>query len=93
MDANEAIRLMIKASGKSGRQVAREIGRSESFISSSLAQGLCPRADTLARIADACGYDLVAVPKNAAEKPMITQPSVIIDYDGDHMAKEGPTDS
>lgn len=82
MDANEAIRRIIKASGKSGRQVAREIGRSESFVSSSLAQGVCPRADTLAHIADVCGYELVIVPKRDANRLTGANSGIVIEYDG-----------
>lgn len=80
MDAKEAIRLIIKTSGKSGRQVAREIGRSESFISSSLAQGVCPRVDTLAHVAHACGYELVLVPRNEADRISNTGTGIVIEY-------------
>ena len=82
VDASEAMRLIIESSGKSGRQVAREIGRSESFISSSLAQGVCPRADTLARVARACGYELVLIPKPQTDKFMSPGSGIVIEYDG-----------
>lgn len=82
MDANEAMRLIIESSGKSGRQVAREIGRSESFISSTLSQGVCPRADTLARVAHACGYELVLVPKPEGDKSFHLSSRIVIEYDG-----------
>lgn len=82
MNANDAMRKMIEMSGKSGRQVAREIGRSESFVSSSLAQGVRPRADTLARVAQACGYELVAIPKDAANELPNTVDGILIEYDG-----------
>ena len=82
VDASEAMRLIIEASGKSGRQVAREIGRSESFISSSLAQGVCPRADTLARVARACGYELVLIPKPKAGRLTGADSGIVIEYDG-----------
>ena len=81
MDANEAMRLIIESSGKSGRQVAREIGRSESFISSSLAQGVCPRADTLARVASACGYELVLIPKPEGDRSLHLSSRIVIEYD------------
>ena len=80
MDATEAMRLIIEASGKSGRQVAREIGRSDSFVSSSLAQGVCPRADTLARVAHACGYELILIPKHEADKLQSMGPRIVIEY-------------
>ena len=81
MDAHNAMRVMIEASGKSGRQVAREIGRSASFISSSLAQGVCPRADTLARVARACGYELVLVPRQEAEGLTSGTTGIVIEYE------------
>lgn len=82
MDASNAMRMMIETSGKSGRQVAREIGRSASFVSSSLAQGVCPRADTLARIAHACGYELVLVPRHQASELASTTTGIVIEYEG-----------
>ena len=81
MDAKEALRLIIEESDKSGRQVAREIGRSESFISSSLAQGVCPRADTLARVAHACGYELAIVTRSEAERISDTGRGFVLEYD------------
>ena len=82
MNASEAMRLIIEASGKSGRQVAREIGRSESFVSSSLAQGVCPRVDTLARVAHACGYELVLIPKPRAGSLTDAGTGIVIEYGG-----------
>lgn len=79
VDATEAMRAIIEGSGKSGRQVAREIGRSDSFVSSSLAQGVCPRADTLARVARACGYELALVPRDETDK--LADASIVIEYD------------
>ncbi len=82
MNANDAMRAMIEASGKSGRQVAREIGRSESFVSSTLAQGVCPRADTLVRVADACGYKIVILPNDVACNLLDGSDRIVVEYDG-----------
>jgi DNA-binding phage protein len=82
VNANDVMRAMIETSGKSGRQVAREIGRSESFVSSTLAQGVCPRADTLARVADACGYKIVIVPKDVARNLLDGSDRIVVEYDG-----------
>ena len=82
VNANDAMRAMIETSGKSGRQVAREIGRSESFVSSTLAQGVCPRADTLARVAEACGYKIVIVPKDVALNLLDGSDRIVVEYDG-----------
>ena len=59
MDAPEILRHMVEKSGKTYRQIAREIGRSESFVSTTIAHGACPRLDTFAAIAGTCGYQLV----------------------------------
>ena len=83
MNANDAMRTMIETSGKSGRQVAREIGRSESFVSSTLAQGVCPRADTLARVAEACGYEIVIIPKDVARNLMDDSDRIVVEYGGE----------
>lgn len=82
MNPSDAMRRMIETSGKSGRQVAREIGRSDSFVSSTLAQGVCPRADTLAKVAHACGYELVAIPTGVASKLPDLSDGIVIEYDG-----------
>ena len=82
MNANDAMRAMIESSGKSGRQVAREIGRSESFVSSTLAQGVCPRTDTLARVAEACGYKIVIVPQDVANSLADDSDGIFVEYGG-----------
>ena len=82
MNASDAMRRMIETSGKSGRQVAREIGRSDSFVSSTLAQGVCPRADTLARIAEVCGYEIVILPAALARRLASSSDGIVVEYDG-----------
>lgn len=59
MDAADILRHMVAKSGKSYRQIAREIGRSDSFVSATIAQGSRPRMDTFASIAEVCGYQVV----------------------------------
>ena len=49
---------MVETSGKSTRQIAREIGRSDSFVRTTIAQGSRPRIDTFVLIANACGYEV-----------------------------------
>lgn len=81
MDASDAIRAMIKESGKSARQVSREIHRAETFISASLAQSSCPRSDTLVKIAAACGYKIVALPVEEAQGLSDETRAIGIEYD------------
>ena len=59
MNTIDAIRRMCDESGKSTTQVSTEIGRTRSFVGSTLTRQSVPRANTLALIAQACGYRLV----------------------------------
>lgn len=62
MTGLDAMRAAVRASGKSGRAVAVECGRSPNFISATFAQGARPTGETLALIGHACGYRLALVP-------------------------------
>lgn len=50
---------MIKQSGKSARTVSKDIGRSPTFLSASLAQGNGVSVNTLILVANEAGYELV----------------------------------
>ena len=59
MNTRDAIAKMCEISGKSQRSVSSEIGKAPTFISSTLNKGSVPRIDTMAKIAEACGFELV----------------------------------
>ena len=59
MNPTNALRRMVRLSGKAGSQVAREIGRTESFVRATISQGTRPRVDTFSQIAEACGYKVI----------------------------------
>ena len=59
MNVKQAIDTMCDASGKSQRTVSTEIGKSPTFIGTTLSKGSVPRIDTMAAIARACGFELV----------------------------------
>lgn len=59
MDSTDAPKRMVRMSGKPSSQIAREIGRAESFVRATISQGTRPRVDTFAEIATACGYEVV----------------------------------
>lgn len=59
MNVSESIRRMCEKSGKGPVEVSYAIGRSKAFLSSALTRGTIPRVDTLAKVAQACGYRLV----------------------------------
>lgn len=53
-----ALRTMVVRSGRTKVQISKDLGVSESYISALISRGSIPLVDTLARVADACGYDL-----------------------------------
>lgn len=61
MKTMDIVMELVKASGKSKRQIARDMDRGDNYITSMIGRGSNPRADILVRIADACRFDLVAV--------------------------------
>lgn len=58
VDGCDAIRMMMEASGISAGDLSRALGRSRGYITALLAHGGSPRVDTLAAIAEICGYSL-----------------------------------
>ena len=58
MNIKQAIDTMCDASGTSQRTVSTEIGKSPTFIGTTLSKGSVPRIDTMAAIARACGFEL-----------------------------------
>lgn len=67
MQVTEAIRQMVKGSGKSGHAVSTSMGRSPHWLASTLSQKSDPKTSTLALIATACGYDLTLVKWDGSE--------------------------
>lgn len=60
MREKQAIRAMLRASGRSMQSVSLGMGRNRKFVSQVLGQDSdTVRIDTLAGIADQCGYDMV----------------------------------
>lgn len=54
-----AIRHMVAISHKTYAQVSRELGRARNFLNVMFRDATTPRLDLMAKIANACGYDLV----------------------------------
>ena len=55
----DAIRQMCESSEMGTIEVSEQMGKSRGYLSATLSRGNVPRADTLAQIAQACGYELV----------------------------------
>lgn len=67
MDTIQAVRSMLRHSGKTQAELSAAVGKSPSYISATLAQGSDLQGGTLARIADACGYDLQLVRRDGGD--------------------------
>lgn len=67
MSSLEAIRAMLERSGLTAYRVAVRLGRHSSYLSTMLRRGSVPSADLLAKIASACGYSLLLVPRGGGE--------------------------
>lgn len=61
MQTGDAIRHMCDKAGKGTTIVSKDIRRGSSFVGSILSRGSVPKADTLAEIAEACGYQLTLI--------------------------------
>ena len=66
MKAIEAVKEAANRSGVSLYAVSKAMGKDGNYMSAYMWRGSTPQADTLAAMLDACGYDLVAVPKGEA---------------------------
>lgn len=69
--ALEGIRCMLAASGMTPYRVSLTLGRSPNYVSGMLRRGSVPSADLLARVAGACGYDLVLAPRTGEGSPLV----------------------
>lgn len=59
MNAKEATKYVIQASGRPMRALAVEMGKSPMYLAGVTSRGSVPKLDTFAEIARACGYSLV----------------------------------
>lgn len=62
MDAYSALRIAAERGGVSLARIGRVMGRPDNFVSNNISRGSIPRCDTMARMADVCGYKLALVP-------------------------------
>lgn len=59
MNAKDATKYVIQASGRSMRALAVEMGKSPMYLAGVTSRGSVPKLDTFADIARACGYELI----------------------------------
>lgn len=59
MNTTNAIKAMMSESGTTATDLSSALGRHRNFVATTLSRGSTPRADTLANMAHAMGYELV----------------------------------
>lgn len=74
MLVNELIDFVVKTSGMPGERISLELKRSRSFVSVVRSSARTPRIDTVADIADVCGYDLQLVRRDTGATVTVTPP-------------------
>lgn len=67
MQVDEALRLLIEHSGRSGRAVSVELGHTPTWASVSVQPGRDPKTGTLADVADVAGVDVALVDRATGE--------------------------
>lgn len=60
MRADKVLRAILKRESITYMAASRKMGRTESYLGSIISKGTIPRVDSMARICDALGYDLLA---------------------------------
>lgn len=74
MDATEIIRACLDDSPKSARQVCREMGRTETFLSSQIATKRIPTIKLMAEIANTTGHDLLLRNRETGNEIIVDPP-------------------
>lgn len=62
----DAVKQAASNKGIALRQIGLTLGKSAQYVTSTITQGSTPKADTLARMLDVCGYGLYAIPYDNA---------------------------
>lgn len=68
MDAGEIIRWMMNESGTSGVDLSHALGKSDSYIGTTLAKKSKPRLDSFVSMAEAMGFEVVIRRKDKDER-------------------------
>lgn len=74
MRTDEALRLLIEHSGRSGRALSVELGHAPTWASVAVQPGRIPRLDTLAAVADIAGVDVVLRDRKTGEELGTVEP-------------------
>ena len=91
MDTCACIRFMMEKAGMSGRQLSAALGKSPTYIGSTLSQGGNVTAENLARIAEITGFE-VAI-EGHGERVRVTERGVDDSYGNQGTAHQPRGDS
>ncbi len=68
MYAMDVLKQAAKDKGIPLGHIGVSMGKARTYVNTTISKGTTPQADTLARMLDACGYGLYAMPKDKAPK-------------------------
>lgn len=74
MKPNEVMRALVDTYGDGQRALSRKLGHTPGWFSSTLTRRSVPRLDTVAAVADTCGYELVIREKNGGAVLGVVEP-------------------
>lgn len=74
MKPNDAFRALVDSYPDGQRALSRAIGRSAGWASSMLNNDGSPRLDTFAKVAEACGYEVVIRDKGTGDVLAVVEP-------------------
>lgn len=64
LDARDALLEIVNGCGMTRAEIARNLHRNDNYIRNAIRRNSAPQADNFAMILSACGYDLVAIPRD-----------------------------
>ena len=68
MQADSVIRALVERSGMSYRAMSAALGKSPNWAGVTAQRGRVPKLDTVAAVADACGYDVDIIERETGEE-------------------------
>lgn len=75
VEPKDVLSALVKNSGKSMRTISMAIGRSPNFLASTTQKRSTPHCETVANVADVCGYDLLLRKRSDGSEIIIDPPS------------------
>lgn len=69
--SSEVLKVLVDSSGKSRRQISRELGRFDTYIQTTLGKQTVPGLSVTSQICKLCGYELVLREKETGNERVI----------------------